>query len=479
MKKLFVLIAALALITYGCKKDQPQPTNQLVDVNFSANLMSKNLTKADTCSFDLADYVKVVIDGTSYTLDVYYIDGVPYTKSIKLSAPTNSEATHTITQFLLYSDNNTPDLGDDDVLAATPADGSDYVGYVTDGVPMTFTLGGFVKKEIPIEVLCFASHEYTEFGFFWYTFDEIIIRTQCFFGDLCVKNPTDYIGSDYADQSGGLKPDMPAIMKINVKRNGVQYKEVNNEEWLGEGQPLCVEYEDLLGDADNYTFELSVLVRKGTGFAYVPFGTWTFSDDGLITAGTDGVVDFVIGNCVHSDADFTYAPYMNLPTSCTMNIQNPGNPGYWNLIVNTVTPAGDYDFNTGPYAAWCGDKAHYINGGNHTANVYSSLNNSNWPAGDILLTMAQCAKVNWIFNHLEYYGMDPLTLTQAQGLVLQDGIWSITNGWAVTGTALDMFNDASTHGDFVPLPGGWAAVLLVSITDPYDPPQLIFTVVDP
>jgi hypothetical protein len=486
MKKLFVLIAALALITYGCKKDQPQPTNQLVDVSFSTTLMSKAIggTKADTCSLDLADYAKIIVDGTVYTVDIYYIDGVPYTQSIKLSAPETGEATHSITQFLLYSDNNTPDLGDDNVLAATPADGSDYVGYVTDGVPMTFTLGGFVKKEIPIEVLCFADHEYTEFGFFWYTFDEIIIRTQCFFGDLCVKHLADYEGSLYEDQDGGLKMDMPAIFYINVKRNHENYKQVSNVGWLGVGEPLCVEYEDLIGSEDFYEFELSVLVKVGNNFQPVVFHTWTFTDDQMITAGADGVVDFVIGNCVLSPSDFTFPPYMDLPTTVSMNIHNPGDPGYWDVAIISVSPdpsPGYYDLMPGNYSGWCGDKDHVIGNGGHTANVYSSLNPANWPAGMPTGYPEKIAKVNWIFNHLSYYGMDILSLDQAQGLVLQNAVWAIINGWAVSGDAADMRDDAndwaSVNGNFVPLPGGYAAVLFVTNDDPGI--QLIFTLVDP
>jgi hypothetical protein len=294
-----------------------------------------------------------------------------------------------------------------------------------------------------------------------------------------VKHTDDYLGSLYAQQPGGLKLDMPAIFQIEVKRNGVPLKVVNNEAWLGVGQPLCVSYPDELDSTDNYEFILSVLVRVGSNFEYKAFHTWTFADDGIINAGDDGVVDFVLGNCVQSDADFTFAPYMNLPTSVDMDIHAPGNPGYWDLTVNSVTPAGSYDFGAGSYTAFCGDHDHYINNGNHLADVFSSLNDANWPAGDILFSLTQIAEVNWLFNHLSYYGMDAENLTQAQGLVLQDAIWNILNSYGALGTAATMSSDASSHGNFIPLPGGWAAVLLVSTTDQNDPPQLIFTIVDP
>ena len=333
-------MVGIAFMFIGCKKEQPQTqTDQLVDVTFSGKAMSKNIGGAkagDSCFSDQADWAVISIDGTTYTTDIYYIDGEPFTKAIKL-AP----GTYHVTDFELYSDHNTADPTDDGPIAATPADGSDYAGFVTDGVPIEFTVGAFMKTEIPVEVLCFQDFQYQEFGFFWYTYDQIVVRTQCFFGDFCVKNPADYTGSLYAQQSGGLKMDMPAIFQIEVKRNGQPLKVVNNEVWLGEGQPLCVNYPDLLDSTDNYEFILSILVRVGDNFEYKAFHTWSFADDSMISAGTDGVVDFVLGNCVQSEADFTFAPYMNLPETINMTIvypagetllmftfQYPGFPGY-------------------------------------------------------------------------------------------------------------------------------------------------------
>ncbi len=264
MKKLLTLFVACAFVASGCRKEQPEPqNNDVVEVSFSGKEMSKivNGTKAgDSCFQDQADWAVISIDGTSYTTDVYYIEGVPYTKSIKL-AP----GTYQVNLFELYSDHNTADPTDDGPIAATPADSSYFSDYMSDGVPLEFTVGAFTKIQVPIEVLCFENYEYEDFGFFWYSFDEIIVRTQCFFGDFCVKHPNDYIGSLYAEQSGGLQIDMPAIFQVEIKRNNQPYKVVNNAAWYGEGQPLCIEYPDLLGSTDQYQFILSVLVRDGAG----------------------------------------------------------------------------------------------------------------------------------------------------------------------------------------------------------------------
>jgi hypothetical protein len=53
------------------------------------------------------------------------------------------------------------------------------------------------------------------------------------------------------------------------------------------------------------------------------------------------------------------------------------------------------------------------------------------------------------------------------------------NGIAASNpTAQQMAADAASHGNFVPLPGGWAAVLVIKNNTPLVY-QLIFVVVDP
>jgi hypothetical protein len=485
MKKLFILFIGLAFVTFGCKKDQqPSQNNQLVDVSFSGKAMSKNIGGAkagDSCFSDQADWAVINIDGTSYTVDVYYIDGEPYTKSIKL-AP----GTYHVTDFELYSDHNTPDPSDDGVIAATPADGSDYASYVTDGVPIEFTVGSFVKTQVPVEVLCFESYQYQEFGFFWYTYDQVVVRTQCFFGDFCVKHPDDYAGSLYAQQSGGLQLDMPAIFQIEVKRNGVPFKVVNNEEWLGEGQPLCVDYPDVLDSTDQYEFILSVLVKVGNNFEYKPFHTWTFADDGMIPAGDDGVVDFVLGNCVQSNADFTFAPYMNLPETCTYTVGTtyaPGTAGgYIDAILSDI-PAG-YDLYNGTWPSYCFDRNVdiYI-GQSYTMDVYSSLYPENMPS---YLANNDWSRANWIMNHLDYYSGYTWADIQGAMWLLDVPAWDGTAqaGMPALNTlafAQQMHDDAvaalGANDVYAPPPGGWAAVVFGHDTEPIV--QTVFVVVDP
>jgi len=490
MKKLFVLIAALALITYGCKKDQPQPTNQLVDVSFSGKLMSRDVGAklGDECFSEVADFAVISIDGTPYTSEVYYIDGDPYTKAIKLSP-----GVHHVDAFDLYIDVNHDgviDAIDGPAMASIPTDNSDYEGFVTDGVPIEFTVGDFTKIEIPVEVLCFEDYLYDHFGFFWYTYDEVIVRTQCVFGDLCIKDLDDYAGSLYANQPGGVKLDMPAIIQLDITRNGENFLQVNNEldangnGWYGVGAPLCFEYPDLLGSVDTYVVTLSVLVADGPSFAYKVFDTWTFQDDQMIPAGDDGVVDFVIGNCVLSGGDYVYPPYMDLPATCTFTVSNtyaPGTAGGYIDAILTNIPAG-YDLYNGTWASWCFDRdVNIYLGQTYDMNVYSSLYPASMPA---YLANNDWDRANWIMNHLGWYSGYTWADIQGAMWLLDVPQWG---GGAEAGVpalntllfAQQMYNDAvaAVTGTYAPPPGGWAAVVF----GVQDPPivQTVFVVVDP
>jgi hypothetical protein len=116
-------------------------------------------------------------------------------------------------------------------------------------------------------------------------------------------------------------------------------------------------------------------------------------------------------------------------------------------------------------------------------NVYSSLYPDALPA--FTAYADKWARVNWIFNHLDYY--PGYTWGEVQG-----AIWKIMNNWngqAAGGvpdadaTVDQMVNDSQSHTDFTPLPGGWAAVIFVPEgTDPNatNPNlQTMFVQVDP
>ena len=120
----------------------------------------------------------------------------------------------------------------------------------------------------------------------------------------------DFAGSDYENVPGGLQMDMPAIFKVHIFRtfNG-QTVEVPNSPFtnLGnENQPLCVKYPDRIRvTGEEFSFELWILVPVDDGFDYVLYHTFTSTDGGPLSTspGTDGIIDFVLGNCVYSTSD--------------------------------------------------------------------------------------------------------------------------------------------------------------------------------
>lgn len=499
MKKILVLIL-ISVVVFSCKKDEQKndaPVTQQ-EVSFNAELVDPGSGLKDwECKVDAngnllePDYAHVIINGVDYFPQVFRIDGILYTQNIKLDIVGGSPTTYVVSQFVLYDDGGTPGgtlpESDDQIVMGTPTDVSDYKDYVQWPVDFDITVTAFQKLQIPVEVLCFQDDVYSEFGFDWFVITEIVIWEQCFFGDICVKHPADYEGSYYENQSTGLQLDMPAIVELHVFKDGVAvpfspFTNASDDANWGVGAPLCIQYPDNLNVAGEvFTVELWINVKWGNTFIYKLFHTWTFVDDAMIPDGADGIVEFVLGDCNLMNTDLQLAPYQDLPTSANITIGHPGDPGYWDLFVNSVTPGGTYDLPVGvDLSAWCGDKYHFISPGTFNANVYPSLYDLDWPAG-MPFSLATIAKVNWLFNHLGNYGMDILNLTAAEGLIIQDAVWSIIHYPTVFGgsVAADMTLDAMTYGvNYVPLPGGWAAVLFVKSDEPLSY-QLIFTVVDP
>jgi hypothetical protein len=270
MKNVIILVLTLVgLVTVSsCKKIETNETAQSAQgVSFSitpgANIGNMKSTDTINCFTVTADYVNVTIDDSTYKVDVFYINGTPYTNTLKLSP-----GAHTLQEFTLWSDNNTPNNpADDALIAATPHTGSTYAPYVVSPVNIPFVVESFKKVELPVEVVCYEEDQFTSFGFTYFQITEVTIREESFFGDICIKSLSDYTGSLYAQQSTGLQLDMPAIAKIEVFRNGVLQQTFNNEAWKGEGQPLKVTYGDYANQVDQFEFKLYILVRKDAGFS--------------------------------------------------------------------------------------------------------------------------------------------------------------------------------------------------------------------
>jgi hypothetical protein len=305
MKKLFFLFMMVGLIIVSCNKTTETPATQ--DVAFKASTATISDFKASTCDNPAPSYALIEIDGTIMQVGILTLDGQIFTNTLKL-AP----GTHTISMFVLKNDNNTPGVTSDDIeVLATPLTGANYANFVSHSLPFNFTVDAFMKTEVNIDVLCFEAADITNFGFAWFAIDKITVRELCFFGDFCTADYMTYAGTLYAQQANGLRHDMPAIFKVEVYKNNNFVVSYNNESWLGEGAPLCVQYPDFDGTVDNFSFKLYVKVLVGTSYEYKLFHTFTTVDGGQLNYGTDGVLDFVIGDCV-PDADLVLPSYLNI-----------------------------------------------------------------------------------------------------------------------------------------------------------------------
>ena len=464
---LFVL--SLVLVFSGCKKfltDQISIQQDTQGVSFSiASGSSIGGLKSD-CFSTTASYAKLWLttgnaaynNGNPVQVDIFYISGIPYTNSIQLTP-----GTYTLTDFIIFNDNQTPsNTADDIVLAATPHTGSTIAPYVTHPLNITFTVTKFAKLMQPIECVCYQQSNYTDFGFTFFQIQEVTVRQQAFFGDLCILHISDYIGSLYQQQSAGLQPDMPAIFKIEVWRNGTMMNTFDNSAWKGEGQPLLVQYADRQGIVDNFEFRLNVLVKQGTVFNYTYVWSWYVSDATPINdPDHNGVIDFALGYC-NPSADYQLSPWINLPPTSTYTISGNYGPGSMGTYINaalTNVPSG-YFFGNGSYSSWCIDYNFSLN--KNTAYymvVYSSL----YP--NLLPTFAKTKpwdKINWLLNHLDSYN-------GYRWYDVQGAIWNLCGWTGPTKTGVQyplrslgnqMVTDANANGGGYKVPSGGNACLI-------------------
>jgi len=478
MKKLLVFVFAIGVLASCQKEEAVEATSQ--DVVFSGidSGSAKKSTDADPCGNALADYAKVTIDGDVYRPAVFYIDDVAFTQALKLE-PGN----YVIDEFMLINDNGTPNDTDDDyIVKAAPLAGAEFAEFVNTPLAFSFDVEGFKKAEVNVEVLCFEEKDYESFGFSWFAMTGITVREQVFFGDFCAKHPAEYVGSLYDQQANGVQLDMPAIFRIDVYKNETFIKSYDNTAWFGEGEPLKVQYPDHDNAEDAFAFELFILVKSGTEFVYKSFHTWEFNDAEMIESGDEGVVDFVLGNCNADEADLVLAPYMNLPETMTYKIVKvPGDLG--GFFDTEISGVGDgYDIWNGVWPTFCADNETIINvGTSYTMDVYSSLYPASFPEHvKEVVSVNNLDRVNWLMNNLDNY--PDRTWEDVQAF-----IWTEVNGWngsyegyvgtlANHPTTTQMMTDAAAYGEgYVPLPGGWAAVLLTSGASV----QLQLVVVDP
>ena len=487
-KKISLFLLGLMAVVFitSCKKDiVDTPQTGSTELSFTI-VPGKDVSglKASDCFDQKAAYVKVKLEdpaGVSqwYPIDVFYIDNVPYTNTIKLA-----EGIYIVQEFVMYNDNMTPgDLTDDWEMAAAVHTGATYSNLVTTTLTKNIVIEPFKKNVMTVELVCYEPATFANFGFEYFKLDQTIIREQNFFGDFCIKNLDDYADSPYELQSQGIQYDMPALFKIELWQNNILVETFDNAAWHGEGQPLKVTYADRLGMVDNFVLKLFILVRQGPDFNYVHFYDWSFADEQKILPGNDGVVDFALGNCV-PDADLVIPPWMNLPLTLTYKITGfPGTGCYVDATLTNI-PSG-YEFGNGVVQSWCADHATTINVGvAYNMDVYSSLYPTLLPA---FAQTDKWAKINWLMNHLDWFPGYLWSDIQGAMWLCDTPPW---NGVAHSGVPnlspmmTSMKQKMDTYGATYKVPpGGWATVIFVPVGTPPNAPspvvQTMFIRIDP
>ena len=360
LKFIGIIFLSILLLT-NCKKDAKQDQVKQGEVVFAPIEITPDKTVWDwECDPTLnVTHAKVIIDDEEYYPLTFVLDGKLYTQAIKLDA-----GDHVLEYFALMDDMDTPDFYlDDEIVKATPMVDADFAQFVEYTLPKPFTIVEFQKFELRIDVLCYIPAIYEYFGFFWFEVIEMTIREQCFFGDFCLEHLADYEGSLY--DLNGLLIDEVAIFKIKAFRNddpiGVYYNTYGEEEEFLFKEPLCIQYADYDNAEDQFKFELWIYVKVGDDFEYVLFHTWEFMDAEKIDNGGDGIVEFVLGDCVYSETDYLFPPYVN---SCSTGISTPvsviddGDTTFYDdgsiLIENMITEWYDQgeDWRTGGISMW-------------------------------------------------------------------------------------------------------------------------------
>lgn len=485
MKNILVILA-LAAVIVSCKKEEA--IVQEHEVQFWATPVTGGLKSVNDiiCTDLQANYVRYKVDDQDLkTIPVFYLGDIPWTNSINLT-----EGTHQLKEFLVYNDNQTPGYESDDILVfAIPHTGSDWGEYVSTPLDWTFQVSTDLKTKVQVDVACFQPEYYENFGFAYFQLSPLIIRQQWFFGDFCIKEAGDYVGSQYTQQvnwPGSGYVDVPAIIKVEVWRNGALQQTFQNS---AQGEKLSVTYGDYLNQTDVFEFKLFVLVRQGNSFVYYHFKTWNFDDVTNISQGEDGVVDFVLGNCYdpNQPPDLHLAPWMNLPSTLTYQIIAVPSTlgGYVDAVLSNFNPSGTYDMPPGTHASFCADHQTTIGiGATYPMDVYSSLYVDQLP---MFARSEKWEKINWLFNHLDYF-------PGYHWYDIQQTLWLYDNPpWdgqprssvpALTVMAQEMKAQADLYGaGYEVPPGGWAAVVFVLAGTPPDAQnaviQTMFVQVDP
>ena len=497
MKKLLLIAGVFALILSSCTPDLPvADQDKEQEVVFTSNDLKgmKGLYDCDNVA-EFASIVLTYVDDNDDTqtismdVPVFYVNDIMYTQAIKLpSGETGMD--YTLTQFLLKD-------VDSVVVNAVPEIGSEYGEMVSVTLPLPITVSPFTKTEVPLSILCYSPETHDFFGFTWFRVNEEQITNKFFFGDFCTKFFADYANDPYYGAAGAMV-DMKAIFELAlyefVDGDWNLVRTVDNQDETtpaNSGHLLELIYPtDGVNDGDIFRIDIRIRVKVGAGFEFVDFGSWYFADesdtmytnDGLTEGGfdfgTDKVYDFILGNCNANGTDFMFAPYMNLPSGVVgMQLSYPQTDSYFHATLSGIGTG--FDITNGTWPAYCFDLANTINGnGSYNVHVYSTLYVNNLPT---YMQNENWGAVNWLANnYTDFEGWTWQELQLALWMLEENGtsVYAGGNFNGLSGNVARvnaMVTQALANDDFMPMPGGWAAVVL----EHSEGTQTIFTIVDP
>jgi hypothetical protein len=367
MKKVILLFLIAATIVSCKKSETTQPAeDQYAEVSFNVTTLVPDAGRDWVYDYDVPECVPDAIPGWAlmkitdaagnelegdgvegpngsnyFKVLVFYTNGELYTQSVKLPVTMCDDGpccdTYYVTEFFVYDETGVP-------YKAAPSPDSEFFQFVTQTLPVTLEICAFDKKEFKIDVLCFTPDYYELFGFFWFEITEITVREVCFFGDVCIDwwmepsqwhqygvplsvwyDETEEDGNLYQGQLNGIQMDMPAIFALVLfkwdaeAQTWVSINSWSNEDWYGEGEPLCFRYADYDAiDGEQFAIAMYILgpwnyapdVREATfGFTIgetredLPTNAqhlWYFTDNALedLDLNGDGVIEFAWGDCV-------------------------------------------------------------------------------------------------------------------------------------------------------------------------------------
>lgn len=314
MKKIVNCILTVVIVMFACnnQNDEIYPGQQVV-----FDIVEVNPDSIDKSDFsfeyknDNGDQIlksasaEIVINGITYSSKLCYNNNILSTDIIQLESEPNQLTTYSVSKFIIKTANG-------NIIKVNPEKNAEYAQYVEEAIPFQLKTNSSSKIKTKVDVLSYHPANCKKYGFDNNSIHEVVVRQKCFFCDVCI-NPINYEGSAYENQRTGLQVDVPAIIQMVVKKNDIEvegspFTNATDEMGWGVGQPLCVTYPDDLNiQGEEFIFEMYILFADGFGgFDYELCHTFMATDDGPLDIsdfGNDGVIDFVLGECVYNDPD--------------------------------------------------------------------------------------------------------------------------------------------------------------------------------